>query len=107
MNAVVTRSYGRFLERFDLLLTPVTPIRVPPANGPFSLLRDEDLEPWITRFVDAGRYTMPHNETGAPAIAVPAGRDPDGLPVGAQLAGGFGGEVRLLQVARQLEATGA
>jgi amidase len=107
MNAVVTRSYGRFLERFDLLLTPVTPIRAPAAGGAFSLLRDEDLEPWITRFVDAGRYTMPHNETGAPAIAIPAGRDPDGLPVGAQLAGRFGGEVQLLQVARQLELTGA
>ena len=49
---------------------------------------------------------MPHNETGAPAIALPAGRDPEGLPIGVQLAGGFGGEVRLLQVARQLELTG-
>lgn len=106
-NAVVTRSYGRFLERFDLLLTPVTPIRVPPADGPYSLLRDEPLDTWLARFADAGRYTMPHNETGAPAIAIPAGRDDDGLPVGAQLAGGFGGEVQLLQVARQLELTGA
>ncbi len=106
-NAHVTRSYGRFLERYDVLLTPVTPIRPPAANGPYSLLRDEDLDTWIARFADAGRYTMPHNETGAPAIAVPAGRDPDGLPVGVQLAGGFGGEVQLLQLARQLELTGA
>jgi len=106
MNATVTRSYGRFLERYDLLLTPVTPIRVPAADGPYSLLRDEPLETWIARFADAGRYTMPHNETGAPAITLPAGRDPEGLPIGVQLAGGFGGEVRLLQVARQLELTG-
>jgi Asp-tRNA(Asn)/Glu-tRNA(Gln) amidotransferase A subunit family amidase len=102
-NAVVTRSYGRFVERFDVLLTPVTPISAPVADGPYSLLRDEPLETWIARFGDAGRYTMPFNETGAPAIAIPTGPGPDGMPIGVQLGGGFGGEVRLLQVARQLE----
>jgi Asp-tRNA(Asn)/Glu-tRNA(Gln) amidotransferase A subunit family amidase len=48
---------------------------------------------------------MPFNETGAPAIAIPTGPGPDGMPIGVQLGGGFGGEVRLLQVARQLEVT--
>ena len=104
-NAVVTRSYGRFLERFDLLLTPVTPVSAPAAGGAYSLLCDEPLETWIARFGDAGRYTMPFNETGAPAIAIPTGPGPDGMPIGVQLGGGFGGEVRLLQVARQLEVT--
>ena len=99
----MTRSYGRFLERFDLLLTPVTPIVGTGRRRAYSLLRDEPLETWIARLGDAGRYTMPFNETGAPAIAIPTGPGPDGMPIGVQLGGGFGGEVRLLQVARQLE----
>ena len=41
---------------------------------------------------------------GPPAISVPAGLDPDGLPVGAQLYGNFNSEALLLQLAAQLEA---
>jgi amidase len=47
---------------------------------------------------------MPGNESGLPAISVPAGLHPDGLPVGAQLYGNFNSEALLLQVAAQLEA---
>ena len=43
----ITRSFGRFFENWDILLCPTHAIRVPVANGPYSLLRDEPLEPWI------------------------------------------------------------
>jgi amidase len=76
---------------------------VPAANGPYSLLRDEDLDPWVARLSEACRYTMPGNETGLPAISVPAGADRDGLPVGAMLHANFAREDLLLQVAAQLE----
>ena len=49
--------------------------------------------------------TRCRSTSGAPAIAIPTGPGPDGMPIGVQLGGGFGGEVRLLQVARQLEVT--
>src|SRR5580692_7632348 len=55
------------------------------------------------RLVDAARYTIPANETGLPAISVPAGLDSDGLPIGVQFYGNFTGEDLLLRLAVQLE----
>ena len=102
-NNTVTRQFGRAMERYDLLLTPTLAIRVPEANGPYSLLRDEELDTWVGRLCDACRYTMPGNETGLPGISVPTGLDPDGLPIGAQFYAGWGEEAVLMQVAAQLE----
>jgi amidase len=102
-NTTATRGFGRAMTRYDLLLTPTLAIRVPAANGPYSLLRDEDLDAWVSRLADACRYTMPGNETGLPGISVPAGLDRDGLPIGVMFYAGWGGETRLLQIAAQLE----
>jgi amidase len=102
-NNTVTREFGRIMERFDLLLVPTMAVRVPEANGPYSLLREEELEPWLDRLCDACRYTMPANETGLPGISVPAGLDRDRLPIGVQLYGNFCREDLLLQVAAQIE----
>jgi amidase len=102
-NNTVTRQFGKLMERYDVLLTPTHAIRVPQANGPYALLRDEDLDPWLTRLIDACRYTMPGNETGLPGISLPAGFDGDGLPIGIQIHGNFMAEDMLLQVAAQIE----
>jgi amidase len=102
-NNTVTRQFGALMDRYDMLLTPTLAIRVPEANGPYSLLRDEALDPWLERLADACRYTMPANETGLPAISLPAGHDSDGLPIGVQLYGNFAREDLLLQVAAQVE----
>ena len=102
-NNTVTREFGRLMERFDLLLVPTMAIRVPKAGGPYSLLRDEELDPWLDRLCDACRYTMPANETGLPGISLPAGLDRDGLPIGVQFYGNFCREDLLLQIATQIE----
>lgn len=46
------------------------------------------------------------NLTGMPALAVPAGLDHDGLPIGIQIAGPRWSEMRLLGIARELETAG-
>jgi len=102
-NNTVTRQFGALMERYDMLLTPTLAVRAPQANGPYSLLRDEPLDPWLERLANACRYTMPANETGLPAISLPAGHDSDGLPIGVQLYGNFAREDLLLQVAAQVE----
>jgi amidase len=102
-NNVTTRAFGKLMERYDVLLTPTHAIRVPQANGPYALLRDEELDPWLSRLVDACRYTMPGNETGLPGISLPAGLDDDGVPVGVQIHGNFAAEDVLLQIAAQIE----
>lgn len=103
-NDIVTRAFGRFIERYDALLTPTLAIRVPQANGPYSMLRDEDLDVWVDRLCDACRYTMPGNETGMPGISVPAGLDRDGAPIGAMFYAGWAREDLLLALAAQIEA---
>ncbi len=103
-NNTVTRAFGRLMERYDVLLTPTLAIRVPAANGPYSLLRDDiDVGAWVDSLADACRYTMPGNETGLPGISVPAGLDSDGVPIGVQVHGNFSAEDVLLQVAAQIE----
>jgi amidase len=102
-NNTVTRAFGRLMEQIDVLLAPTMAIRVPQANGPYSLLREEELDPWLDRLCDACRYTMPANETGLPAISVPAGLDHDGLPIGVQIYGDFCREDLLLQLAAAIE----
>ena len=49
-------------------------------------------------------WTMPFNLTGHPAITLPCGFDPDGLPIGVQLVGRFRGEPDLLHAASLLES---
>jgi Asp-tRNA(Asn)/Glu-tRNA(Gln) amidotransferase A subunit family amidase len=49
------------------------------------------------------RLTQLFNVTGHPAIAVPCGTGPDGLPRSVQLVGHRGGTERLLAVAAALE----
>ena len=103
-NNVVTRKLAAFFDRADVLLCPTHAIRVPPANGPYSLLHDRPLDTWVARLADACRYTMPGNEAGLPGLSLPAGWDRDGLPVGAMLYAGPGREDLLLALAAAVEA---
>lgn len=48
-------------------------------------------------------FTALANIAGVPALAVPAGTDGDGLPVGVQLVGTAGNELGLIELARRLE----
>ena len=48
-------------------------------------------------------FTPQFNVTGQPAISLPLSWNSDGLPIGSQLVGRFGGEDLLIRVAAQLE----
>ena len=103
-NNLVTRKLAAVFDRVDVLLCPTHAIRVPAANGPYSLLHDGPLDAWVAGLADACRYTMPGNEAGLPGISLPAGWDSDGLPVGAMLYAGPGREDLLLRLAAVVEA---
>ena len=52
---------------------------------------------------NSGRFMVPANEAGFPAISLPVQLDHRGIPIGVQLNAAWGREDILLQVSAQLE----
>jgi len=87
------------LDGVDALLLPGLAI-VPPPIGAASVDVDGTREP--VRAITL-RLTQTFNITGHPAIVLPMGFSPDGLPCGCQLVGRLGATDRLLRVALACE----
>jgi len=88
-----------FFEHYDALLLPALAGSPPPA-------RQWSRRSWQANVFTCVRYApyaAPWNVAGLPAIAVPVGVRPEGLPLAAQLVGPPGAERRLLALAGQLE----
>jgi aspartyl-tRNA(Asn)/glutamyl-tRNA(Gln) amidotransferase subunit A len=99
LRAHLTTSVDSALERCDALLLPALPIPAPPI-GAASVTVEGGEMPVRAAMLS---LTQLFNITGHPAIALPAGRGPDGLPRSLQLVGQRGRTERLLDVAAALE----
>jgi amidase len=86
---------------YDLLLTPTT---AGPAPAVGTLDPTQPLEQIGAGMAPLVAFTTTFNTTGQPAISLPAGFDPGGVPVGVQLVAAPGRDDLVLQVAAQLEA---
>ncbi len=84
-------------DGFDLLLTP-TCAEPPPLIGDMT-----NPETGGGRLLVFALFCAPFNVTGQPAMSVPLGMSPQGLPVGVQLVGAPYREDVLFRVAAQLE----
>ena len=95
------RALGRLFDEFDVLVSAATPT---PA-----VTQDEDPEmnlngrsvPTFETFI---RHCLPASLAGTPALSIPIGFTPAGLPVGAQLMGPYMGDRRLLRIGQACEA---
>ncbi|GGI94632.1 hypothetical protein GCM10007978_35390 [Shewanella hanedai] len=58
----------------------------------------------MTNVIKASPITALFNMTGLPAMSVSLHWNADGLPIGVQFAGPYGGEAQLLALAAQLES---
>jgi amidase len=100
-RARIVQRMARLFEKVDLLATPAT--CVPPF--PLEQRYVEEVEgQTLATYVDWLAITFAITVTGCPALSLPAGLTPDGLPVGLQLVGRPGGEAALLSHAAALEA---
>ena len=87
------RRYADALAVWDAILLPTTPLTAPLREGQDAIAAAATLT----------AYTSPFNLTGLPAISIPCGFDPSGLPIGLQLVARPWAEARLLRVARAYE----
>ncbi len=95
------RQLGRFLQEFDLLLTPT--MATPPLPLGALALDAADLTAQLANLEQTVGFTQLFNATGTPAISLPLAWNEAGLPIGVQLCGGLGDEARLLRLAAQCE----
>jgi amidase len=96
----LTRRMARLWDRCEILLTPA--LAAPAVElGAFPTDHD-DVVLHVARMLRFSPFTALFNVTGEPAIMLPLLRL-NGLPVGIQLAAGFGDDARLLRLSAELE----
>lgn len=86
-----------FHETHDILVTPTNPVTAY-AHGSREPVREPE-----DRFSATVCFTFPFNITGQPAISVPCGTSAAGLPIGLQIVGPIGSDLRVLWVAQAFE----
>lgn len=99
-----TNIYRRvvdFFDRFDVLVLPSAQVTPFPAAAPW--VSDIEGHPMAT-YLDWMTVCCAISVTGLPAISVPGGFTSDGLPVGVQIVGPPGGDLKVLRFARAFEA---
>jgi aspartyl-tRNA(Asn)/glutamyl-tRNA(Gln) amidotransferase subunit A len=86
-----TLKMRRLFAQVDVLVLPTTPQGAFPLDGPVP-----DSQADLTSFASL---------SGCPAVSIPMGTLPDGMPIGLQLVGARGSDLRLLELAAVCEAT--
>ncbi len=99
VRTLIKGDFDQAFEKVDLIVAPTTPttaFRIGEKIG-------DPLQMYLSDI-----YTVPINLAGVPAISLPCGKDPDGMPIGLQIIGPHFGEERILRAAYAFEeATGS
>jgi aspartyl-tRNA(Asn)/glutamyl-tRNA(Gln) amidotransferase subunit A len=90
----------RFMEGYDLLVTP----QMPSTAFPVELDFPAEIDGKPMSYLSWTAFTYPFNLTGQPAATVPCGFASDGLPVCLQFVGRWHGDATVLRAAAAYEA---
>ncbi|HYU16886.1 MAG TPA: amidase family protein [Candidatus Acidoferrum sp.] len=100
----------RFIDAWQAFFADLDGLVVPPAmtsafphTEPYGQVHVDGAS---VSYSEHGRLLAFCNLAGLPALAVPAGIDGDGLPIGVQIVGPRWSEVGLLEIGRELEEAG-
>lgn len=100
-RTALAQRMREFFTDHDVLVLPVSQVPPFPADQEFPTSIDgRPMESYLDWMRSAYLITV----TGCPAISVPFGTTPDGLPVGVQVVARHGGDRFLLEVATAIEA---
>ena len=90
VKAVIKQAFDEAFQKYDLLLTPVSPTTAPRLGESLS----DPLKMYLSDI-----YTVSVNLAGLPGLSMPCGFDSNGLPIGAQLIGPALGDLAVLDAA--------
>ncbi len=93
-KALIKKAFDDAFSKYDLLLSPVAPTTAPLLGSSLS-------DPMKMYLSDI--YTVSVNLAGLPAMAVPCGKDSQGLPIGMQFIGDCFSERTILKAAYAYE----
>ncbi|WP_053386134.1 amidase [Leucobacter japonicus] len=100
-QTTLMRTAARFFGEFDVLLAPAVTVAPFPVEWDYpETVAGEPQRHYLDWMRAATEITM----LGVPALSVPAGFTPDGLPVGLQMVSAFGADLSLLRAARAFES---
>lgn len=100
----IHRAFADVFLAYDVLITATTPSvafhHPGSVGGPTTVAGKTVTQPSL----DNQRNTEAVSHAGYPAISIPAGFSPDGLPIGMQICGPHGADALILRVAAAFEA---
>ena len=100
-NHQAGRVLGKFMENYDLILSPVltkSPVKIGEID-----MSSEDIPTYIERLSSYSCFTGLYNQTGQPSISLPLGLSESGLPIGSMLSAKYGNDELLISISSQLE----
>src|ERR1700720_1323103 len=95
---VLRNAFLAKMEKFPILLWPVCAVRAFPHGEREWIVAGRKIE-----YLKAMAYSQWFNLLGNPAMAIPVGKSPEGLPIGVQVVGRPWEEEALLAVAAKIE----
>ena len=104
VQRLIKEDYARVLQEVDFLVTPSAPVAAWRIDQDHIMVGGETHPVRGPGSGVTARCTSPSNATGLPAMSIPCGFTPAGLPIGLQLIGRPFAEDLLFQVAHGYEA---